>query len=120
MLSQARRVGWRYLPRLAKYVTRAVAAGFSLYGAFTYFVFYGYDHFAEAIRLPADPDPGPVWRALMAVTRLWMRHSGAPEPEMVEPVRPQPVSWHVEPAGDRVPPGSLARRSVGERSAAVG
>jgi radical SAM superfamily enzyme YgiQ (UPF0313 family) len=117
VLSQARREGWRYLPRMAKYMTRAVASGFSLYGAFTFFVFHGDDHLVEPLHLPTDSEPGPMWRALMAMTRLWMRHSGAPAPEMVQQPKPRPVSWQVEPAGGLVPTGILARRAAEERSA---
>ncbi len=116
--AQARRAGWRYVPHLVRYMARGVAAGFSLYGALTYFIFYGYDHFAEPIRLPADPEPGPLWRALMKVTRLWMRHSGAPEPQMVRPPRPRPLSPHAEPAANLLPTGNLARDQA-DRTAAV-
>lgn len=97
VLSQFRRVGWRYIPRLVNYVSRAVRAGFSLYGAFTYFVFYGYDHFAEAIRLEAAPRPGLIWRAWMTLTRLWLPSSGASVPE-VAPAKPKPISAHIDPA----------------------
>lgn len=85
VLAQARRAGWRYLPRLARYLKRALAAGFTPYGALTYFVFYGYDHFAEPLHLPADPEPGRAWRALMSATRLWMGDSGQPDPEVDDP-----------------------------------
>lgn len=89
--SQAWRAGWRYLPRMVKYMTKAIRSGFTPYGAFTYFVFYGYDHFAEAIRMKASPQPGPLWRGLMALTRLWLPDSGAPEPE-IEVRVPRPIS----------------------------
>jgi radical SAM superfamily enzyme YgiQ (UPF0313 family) len=85
--AQVRRRGWRWLPELATYVTRAVAAGFSPYGALTYYVYYGYDHQREPLRLDRDPTPGPAWRALMAATRLWMRHTNEPEPSL--PIRPR-------------------------------
>ena len=118
VLSQVRRVGWRYFPRLVRYVSRAMAVGFSFYGAFTYFIFYGYDHFAEAIRLRAQPRPGRAWRALMAVTRLWMRPSGAPEPPLVA-AQPRPVTWNVDAAAELVPTGSAAQRAAGQPNAAV-
>lgn len=89
--AQVRRVGWRYLPRLARYVARAVASGFSLYGALTYFIFYGHDHLAEPLRLRAEASPGRMWRLLMKLTRLWMRHSGAPDPQWAGPGR-RPVA----------------------------
>jgi anaerobic magnesium-protoporphyrin IX monomethyl ester cyclase len=118
--SQARRVGWRYLPRLAQYMVRARAAGFTLYGALTYFIFYGYDHFAEPIHLRADPAPSLVWRALMRATRLWMGHSGAPEPQIVEAPRPRPLSWHADPISDPVLTGHQLGPGVDEPRAAVG
>ncbi len=106
--AQARRAGWRYPFRLVKYLSRAIAAGFSPYGAFTFFVFYGYDHFNQPLRIEAEPNPGPLWRGLMALTRRWMGHSGEPEPEIV-PIRPRPL-WAVdEPAqGTFVPAAALA------------
>jgi anaerobic magnesium-protoporphyrin IX monomethyl ester cyclase len=84
VIPQARRAGWRYLPRLVKYITKGMRAGFSFYGALTFFIFYGYDHLAEPLHLKAEPKPGLRWRAAMAITRLWMRHSGAPEPQDLE------------------------------------
>jgi radical SAM superfamily enzyme YgiQ (UPF0313 family) len=78
--AQLRRVGWRYFLELARYVRRAVSSGFSVYGALTYFIFYGYDHLEEPIALPADPVPGPLWRCLMGVTEMWLGNSGQPEP----------------------------------------
>jgi hypothetical protein len=115
VFAQARRAGWRYLPRLARYLARAMKAGFSFYGALTFFIFYGYDHFAKPIRIHANPNPGPVWRALIAATRLWMRHSGAPEPEEVDPPKPRPVSWHASNLATTGPP----RRPTEENNVAV-
>ncbi len=116
VLSQLRRVGWRYVPRLANYVVRAVASGFSPYGALTYFIFYGYDHLVEPPCLPTDPNPGPAWRALMALTRLWMGHSGAPEPEMVQVV-PRPMSAYLDGESGSAPTESLPPLDAGESSA---
>lgn len=79
---QLRRTGWRYFPRMAKYIFKGVRSGFTPYGALTYFIFYGYDHFSDPIHIEARPRPGRLWQGLMALTRLWMRHSGAPEPEL--------------------------------------
>jgi radical SAM superfamily enzyme YgiQ (UPF0313 family) len=86
----ARRAGWRYLPRLARYVTKAVREGFTPYGALTYFIFYGYDHLQVPLRVEEAPDPGLAWRATMALTRLWMRHSGEPEPSIERTPRAAP------------------------------
>jgi radical SAM superfamily enzyme YgiQ (UPF0313 family) len=120
VLSQLRRVGWRYLPRMATYMTRAVRAGFSWYGAFTYFVFYGYDHFAEAIRLPATPRPGRVWNTLMALTRMWLLpHSGAPEPVQVAAPKPRPISAHSEPTPSLLPTRTVSW-AADEPSASAG
>jgi len=119
VLAQARRGGWRYVPRLAKYMVRGVASGFSPYGALTYFIFYGYDHFAEPLSIAADPHPGPLWRALMAATRLWMRHSGAPEPAWAQPRRPRPITPHTEPADALVPTGPMDQLAAEERITAV-
>ena len=90
VMAQARRSGWRYLPRLLKYMTKAVSAGFSPYGALTFFIFYGYDHFNTPLHTAADPNPGPMWRSLMASMRLWMGDSGQPEPKIV-PVATRPL-----------------------------
>ena len=94
-------------------------AGFSFYGALTYFIFYGYDHLVDPLRLTADPMPGRAWRALMAVTRLWMRPSGQPEPQISKPVR-RPISSHVELTDELVPTGRVARREADAPSAAIG
>ncbi|HYD50574.1 MAG TPA: radical SAM protein [Terriglobales bacterium] len=91
VLAQLRRTGVRYFARLAKYIAKGLAAGFTPYGALTYFIFYGYDHFSDPIHLDADPQPGRRWRGLMALTRSWMRHSGAPEPK-IEPRRRERVA----------------------------
>ncbi len=104
--AQARRAGWRYLPRFAKYMTKAIAAGFSPYGALTFFIFYGYDHFNTPLRTKADPKPGLWWRSLMAITRLWMGHSGQPEPEIV-PVVPRPMWAGAEVVESIIPATSL-------------
>jgi anaerobic magnesium-protoporphyrin IX monomethyl ester cyclase len=119
VLAQARRAGWRYLPRLAKYMARGMAAGFSFYGALTYFIFYGYDHLVEPLRLKADPAPGRGWRALMRATRLWMRHSGEPEPEMSK-AKPRPISAHVAAAGELATTGTATRHGTEAASAGVG
>ena len=119
VLAQLRREGWRYVPRLARYIRKAMAVGFSFYGAFTYYVFYGYDHLVEPLMLKADPQPGAGWRALMALTRLWMRPSGAPEPELVV-LKPRPVSWQAEPIEGLLPTGQVGRESVEEPRVAVG
>jgi radical SAM superfamily enzyme YgiQ (UPF0313 family) len=111
VLAQWRRAGWRYLPRLATYMSRGMKAGFSFYGALTYFIFYGYDHFVEPLRSAAVPKPGPVWRALMAMTRLWLPHSGAPQPEITKPVR-RPMAAHSDSDGELVPTGTLGRHNA--------
>ena len=80
--AQWRRAGWRYVPRMGRYIARAMASGFSPYGALTYFIFYGYDHLQEPLALRAEPTPGRLWRALMALTETWLGHSGEPEPEL--------------------------------------
>jgi radical SAM superfamily enzyme YgiQ (UPF0313 family) len=80
VLWQARRSGWKYAPQLVRYLTKAVGDGFTAYGALTYFIFYGYDHLEVPLRLEESPNPGATWRALMAITRLWMGHSGQPQP----------------------------------------
>ncbi len=108
VFAQAWRAGWRYIPRLVRYISKAVAAGFSFYGALTFFIFYGYDHLAEPLRLAADPKPGLRWRAIMAVTRLWMRHSGAPEPDAIEPAPRRSTSSLIGNTEDFVPPVALS------------
>lgn len=118
--AQARRVGWRYLPRMRTYISRAMRAGFSFYGALTYFIFYGYDHFAEPIHLPAQPNPGPLWRTLMAATRQWMRHSGVPEPEIIKPTRPRPIAAHAGVSETEMPAISLAPRRSEDASVIAG
>jgi radical SAM superfamily enzyme YgiQ (UPF0313 family) len=77
---QLRRGGLGYLAQLATYVTRALRRGFTPYGALTYFIYYGADQLVEPLRLPAAPEPSWAWRGLMALTRLWLPHSGQPEP----------------------------------------
>jgi radical SAM superfamily enzyme YgiQ (UPF0313 family) len=115
VLAQARRAGWRYLPRLATYMTRAMRVGFSFYGALTFFIFYGYDHFVQPLHTKADPTPGRMWRAVMAATWRWMGHSGQPEPEITKTL-PRPLWAPLEPAGQLVPTGSLERQSVSEEA----
>jgi hypothetical protein len=88
---QARRAGWRYLPEMATYLARAVRDGFTPYGALTYFMFYGYDHLEVPLQLPARPRPGRGWKALMSLTRMWMGHSGEPEPVAAPPPPRTPV-----------------------------
>jgi len=82
VLWQARHSGWRYLPQLARYVTKAMGDGFTTYGALTYFIFYGYDHLEVPLLVDEAPEPKSTWRALMALTRLWMGHSGEPQPSI--------------------------------------
>lgn len=115
--AQARRTGWRYPSRMARYIARAMRAGFSFYGALTYFIFYGDDHLVVPPQIPTAPQPGLRWRALMALTRTWMRPSGAPEPERLAPPKPRPVSWQPEPLGDLVPTGTGERAAVGSLAA---
>jgi hypothetical protein len=88
LLMQARRTGLRYPVRLAQYVRRGLQQGFSLYGAFTYFVFFGDDHFSNPPVFAAAPRPGPAWRALTAFARACLGHSGAPTPAIERPRRP--------------------------------
>jgi hypothetical protein len=109
VFAQARRVGWRYVPRMVKYVTRAKRAGFSLYGALTFFIFYGYDHFVEPLHFEASEVPGRLWRCVMATTRRWMGHSGEPEPAITK-AAPRPLWAQLEPARDFLSTTSLARR----------
>lgn len=77
-------LGWTR--QLATYISRGVRDGFTPYGALTYFVFYGYDHLADPLLVPEEPNPGLLWRAAMAFTRSWMGHSGEPQPA-IEPRR---------------------------------
>lgn len=88
-LTQLRRSGLKYPLELGQYLYRGVKQGFSLYGALTYFIFYGADHFSDPPVIPECPEPGLLWRAAMAVTRRWMGHSGQPTP-VTPPARPQP------------------------------
>lgn len=118
--AQARRAGWRYLPRLVEYMRRARAAGFSFYGALTFFIFYGYDHFNEPLRLPSHSAPGWAWRALRAVNRLWLRHSGAPEPTLVDAPKPRPIAARATATHDLAPQGTLARSGIQETQIAAG
>jgi radical SAM superfamily enzyme YgiQ (UPF0313 family) len=116
--AQARRAGWRYVPRFVRYMVKAVRDGFSPYGALTFFIFYGYDHFVEPLHVRRQPRPGLMWRSLMAMTRLWMRDSGAPEPQITAPPKPRPISAHAE-VGATVPSATMARQSVDARPGAV-
>ena len=81
---QMKQSGWRYWPRLATYMTKALKAGFDPYGAFTYFAFYGYDHLTDGLRLPERPKPGLAWRTFMALNKRWLGHSGLPQPNIVK------------------------------------
>jgi anaerobic magnesium-protoporphyrin IX monomethyl ester cyclase len=103
-LAQLRRSGPRYLLELGRYLRRGVRQGFTPYGALTHFIFYGSDHFSDPPRIPERPRPGAVWRATMAFTRLWMGHSGQPEPELEAAPRPRPIR-----AEALVPAPALAR-----------
>ena len=85
--AQARRTGWRYPLLLAQYVARGVKRGFTPYGAFTYFVFYGDDHFMNPPLIDAAPAPGLGWRALSGLARRLLGHSGEPEPVIERPGR---------------------------------
>lgn len=109
VFQQFRRAGWQYLPQMAEYISRGVRDGFTPYGALTYFIFYGYDHLEEPLRLAADPEPGPLWRGLMAFTRGWMGHSGEPEPEA--PARPAKVR-SAPSTGGFIPLARLDRRGA--------
>lgn len=75
---QMRRDGLKYLPRMARYMGAAMAKGFTPFGAFTYYVYYGYEHPHDQYIAPAVPTPGLAWRALMAATKLVLPDSGAP------------------------------------------
>ncbi len=81
--SQFERTGWRYFPQMARYMAKALRAGFTPYGALTYFAFYGYDHLVDPLRVPAMPTPGRGWQAFSAFTRRWLGHSGQPQPTYV-------------------------------------
>jgi hypothetical protein len=59
-----------------------VKAGFTPYGALTYFIFYGYDHLVDPLITPPVEKPGLAWRLLSGLTRAVMGHSGEPEPVM--------------------------------------
>jgi hypothetical protein len=78
--AQARRTGLRYPLRLAQYIARGVRRGFTPYGAFTYFVFYGDDHIVDPPLVDAEPEPGLGWRALSGLARRLLGHSGEPQP----------------------------------------
>jgi radical SAM superfamily enzyme YgiQ (UPF0313 family) len=113
--AQLRRTGWRYLPQLAHYIRRGRASGFSFYGALTYFIFYGYDHLQEPLALRPSPRPGPVWRAMMAITRLWLGHSGAPEPAVADGAatrRAAPSPAAMMPPAQLIPESALGRENV--------
>jgi hypothetical protein len=87
LLQQLERNGWKYLPHLAEYMARALKAGFTPYGAFTYFTFYGYNHLVDPLLVPATPEPGRLWKGFMKLTQKWMGSSGQPQPTL-EPRRP--------------------------------
>lgn len=118
VLTQFRRAGWRYIPQFLTYLSRARAAGFSLYGAFTYFVFYGYEHLVNPPKLATHPKPGLVWRALMRLTRLWLPPSGAAEPEMEKP-KPRPISAHTSDAAELPAVAASTPSGAPERVAAI-
>lgn len=110
--TQLRRSGVRYPLELARYIRRGVRQGFSAYGALTYFIFYGSDHFSDPPVIPECPEPGLLWRATMALTRLWMGHSGEPTPP-VPPPRP-PARGDAPEGTDPtlISPETLGRRRI--------
>jgi hypothetical protein len=82
ILWQIRRDGWRWPLQLARYMVRALGMGFSPYGAFTYFIYYGEDHLIEPFRTAASPTASRPWRAVLCLIRRILPHSGVPEPEI--------------------------------------
>lgn len=77
---QAGRAGLRWVAQLARYAADTLPIGFTPYGAFTYFVYYGEDHLVAPFRAPGDPKPTLAWQGLMALARRMLPHSGAPDP----------------------------------------
>lgn len=86
--AQLRRTGPRWFARMARYAAGALRTGFTPYGAFTYFVYYGSDHLVEPLRLPAPAPSSLAARTLTRVARLLLPPSGAPEPSLDAPARP--------------------------------
>jgi hypothetical protein len=89
-----------------------------VYGALTFFIFYGYDHLVEPLRKKAAPDPGWAWRALMASTRLWMGNSGQPEP-VITKIAPRPMWAELEVVGESVPAEPLAQSNAATTATAA-
>ncbi len=121
---QLRRTGWRYPLQAATYLRRALRQGFTPYGALTYFIFYGFDHLEAPLLLPANPNPGPLWRGLMAVTRAWMGHSGEPAPEIPTVQKKTSIAAKAPVAAPSSPTSSgtagfIALRKLGRRAPAA-
>jgi len=77
---QIGRAGLSWFTQLARYMGKALRLGFTPYGAFTYFVYYGENHRTEPFRAVAKPEASMAWRGLMALARILLPPSGAPVP----------------------------------------
>ncbi len=77
---QLGRAGLSWFGEMARYMVKAMKMGFTPYGAFTYFVYYGGDHLVVPYLAPTEPKPTLPWRGLRALAGLVLPHSGAPEP----------------------------------------
>lgn len=64
-----------YGRRFGAYMSRAIRLGFSPYLAFSYFVFYGYEHLSHPVRVKRVERLPLGWRVLSRVTRLWLGDS---------------------------------------------
>jgi radical SAM superfamily enzyme YgiQ (UPF0313 family) len=77
---QIGRAGLSWFKQLARHMGKALRMGFTPYGAFTYFVYYGENHRTEPFNAAAKPEPSITWRGLMALARTLLPPSGAPAP----------------------------------------
>lgn len=71
--AQLRREGPAWFVRMARYMALTTKLGFDPYMAISYYIFYSRDHLNDPVRLDARPTRGLRWRALMALTRTWLR-----------------------------------------------
>lgn len=74
-----------YARNMAGYLSRAIRLGFSPYLAFSYFVFYGFEHLCEPVRIRRVERLPLGWRLLSRVTRVWLRPGSTSTPEDATP-----------------------------------
>ena len=75
---QRERLSW--FTDFATFVLRTAKMGFTPYGSFTYFVFYAGDHLVEPYLAKASDKPSIGWKALRALAKAVLPHSGIEDP----------------------------------------